>query len=56
MTSWPLPLPMRDMVSRAVAQSTEDRVTVSWLYLRPVARAGGSKGSVKVGDWTARGR
>lgn len=28
-TSWPLPLPMRDMVSRAVAQSAEDSVTVS---------------------------
>lgn len=34
----------------------EDRVTVPWLYLRPVARTGASKGSVKVGDWTARGR
>lgn len=31
MTSWPLPLPMRDMVSRAVAQSAEDMVTVSCL-------------------------
>lgn len=43
-TSWPLPLPMRDMVSRAVAQSAEDSVIVSWLYLRPVARAGGFQG------------